>query len=263
MKHSIFFIVLLLLFSACTKVIDINLNASDPQIVVEGEVTNNAGPYFVSISKSINFSDANNYPKIQNAIVKITDGTITDTLVETSAGIYKTTTLQGVSGRTYTLTIVTNGKTITAQSTMPTAVVLDSITFLESTFGAGPGGKNSFAAIPNFKDPSTFGNNYRFIQTINDTLDKSFYVDNDNVINGLKYQRPLFSTDKQMYKGDSLLFEMQCIDKITFEYFNSLIQTIGNGPGGGATPANPVTNVQGGLGYFSAHSSQTKKVVVQ
>ncbi|MEJ0102288.1 MAG: hypothetical protein WDO19_06950 [Bacteroidota bacterium] len=32
---------------SCTKVVDINLNDSSPQVVIEGNVTNAPGPYYV------------------------------------------------------------------------------------------------------------------------------------------------------------------------------------------------------------------------
>ena len=54
--------------------------------------------------------------------------------------------------------------------------------------------------IPHFKDPISSGNSYRFKMTVNDTLDKTFFVDNDDLINGLEYQRPLFSNDRELKK---------------------------------------------------------------
>ena len=44
--------VTLLFGYACKKVIQVDLNNSIPQIVIEGEITNAAGPYLVKISKT-------------------------------------------------------------------------------------------------------------------------------------------------------------------------------------------------------------------
>ena len=49
----------ILFLSNCTQVIDIDLNNSDPKIIVEGSITNEAGPYFVKLSKSVNFDQSN------------------------------------------------------------------------------------------------------------------------------------------------------------------------------------------------------------
>src|SRR5258708_12937055 len=56
--------------------------------------------------------------------------------------------------------------------------------------------------------------------------------------------------------------DMQCIDKNMYKYWYSMDQS--STGDGGTTAANPVTNVVGGaLGYFSAHTSQTKTILVK
>ncbi len=266
-KYILFGTLFVLSLMSCTKIIDIKLKNSDTKIVVEGEVTDNVGPYYVSLSKTVAFSSDNNYPPVQNALVTISDNVgQLDTLEEFKPGYYRTKNLQGIPGRTYTLKILADGKSITAISSMPAKVPLDSVTFLNSNFGGnGPGNPKTLVPIPNFLDPATPGNFYRFITTLNDTIDNTVFIDNDNLVNGLKYQRPLFSRERDMFAGDSLLFEMQCIDKSTYDYFYSLNATIGQGPGGGTTPANPVTNVtgEGALGYFSAHTTESKNLLVE
>lgn len=256
MKKITFYILSMLALSSCTKVIDIDLNSSNPQIVVEGIITDDATPCTVKLTKTINFSDPNTFPAVQGAVVKLSDGISTETLTETSAGVYKTTSMLGVSGKTYSLSITAEGKTITAISTMPAAVPLDTILFLKSTFG-NQNGEETYISIPRFQDPITPGNNYRFIQTVNDSLDKTFIVDNDNVTNGLPYQRPVFTQGPKIRFGDSVHFEMQCIDKAIFDHFNSL------NANASTTPSNPITNVVGALGYFSAHTVVRKSMKVQ
>jgi len=256
MKKITLFIFSIIALSACTKVINIDLNSSNQQIVVEAKIADDALPCTVKLSKTINFSNPNVFPAVEGAIVKISDGTTTETLTETSAGIYQTSSMLGVSGKTYSLSIVAEGKTITAVSTMPSPVPLDTILFFKSAFG-NQSIEETYITIPRFQDPPTPGNNYRFIQTINDSLDKTFSVDNDNVTNGLPYRRPIFSQGPKIRLGDSLHFEMQCIDRPIFDYFNSLNSNATT------TPSNPVTNVVGGLGYFSAHTVVRKSVKVE
>ncbi|HEY4334382.1 MAG TPA: DUF4249 family protein, partial [Puia sp.] len=59
--------------AACKKVINVNLNNSTPQLVIEGEVTNARGPFQVRISKTVDFSADNVYPPVTNAQVFLTD----------------------------------------------------------------------------------------------------------------------------------------------------------------------------------------------
>jgi hypothetical protein len=56
--------------------------------------------------------------------------------------------------------------------------------------------------------------------------------------------------------------EMQCIDKPIYEYFNSF-GNLGMGPSS-STPANPTTNLDGAvLGFFSAHTSESKSIIIK
>jgi hypothetical protein len=266
MKNIFFIIISMVLFSSCEKVIEIDLNTTAPQIVIEGEMSDQAGIYTVKISKTVNFSDANNYPPVQGATVTITDNTgLSETLTESAAGIYKTRNLLGVGGRTYTLNVNIAGKIYTAVSAMPTLVPLQGIKIIPSNLlrpGQDTGAR--FIAIPNYIDPPSIGNCYRFIQTLNGKADNAFIVFNDNVNNGMPNQRPIFSRNLELRKGDTLTVEMRNIDKTVYEYFYSLNQSSGEGPGGGSTPANPVNNIVGGaLGYFSAYSTSKKTVIVQ
>lgn len=268
MKNLSFFFALffgIMLITSCTKTIDLDLNSSDPRIVIEGNVTDQPGPYLVRLNQSINFSDPNIFPAVTGARVIISDNMGNkDTLTESSAGMYYTKTLQGVPGRTYTLNIETNGKQFEAVSYMPAFVNLDSITFLKSAFGSPNGEDEIYVPSPRFLDPLSEKNFYRFIVTLNDSIDKGIFVDNDNLINGLPYQRPIFSGDSFPKKDDSLTLEMQCINEAVFDYFYSLNASIAQGPSA-ATPANPNSNIkgEGALGYFSAHTSQRKKVQVK
>ncbi len=44
---------------ACKKIIQVNLVNVSPQIVIEGNITDNAGPYEVEISRSVNYAADN------------------------------------------------------------------------------------------------------------------------------------------------------------------------------------------------------------
>jgi hypothetical protein len=263
---SLFILTSIALLSSCTKEIKLNLNDTDSRIVIEGNVTNEPGPYLVRLSKTVNFSDQNIFPAVTNAFITIQDnvGNI-DTLKETTSGSYYTTNITGTVGRTYTLKVITEGKTFTATSAMPSAVTLDSVTFLKSAFGGQAGSGNEiYVPAPRFLDPKNETNFYRFKTALNDTVDNGIYVDNDNLVNGLPYLRPIFSNNLFPKKNDSLLLEMQCINQPVYDYFFSLNAAISQGQGA-ATPSNPVSNIigEGSLGYFSAHTVQRLKVEVK
>jgi hypothetical protein len=258
MKKIIAIISTIVLLSSCEKEIEIDLNSSDPQIVIEGNITDAPGPYFVKITETVNFSDGNNYPPVSNALVIISDNTgIADTLTETSNGIYKTNILNGQPGKNYNLSVTIEDKNYYAVSAMPQKTNLDTLRFIPFD---GPGGDNRFSVIPIFTDPTFVGNNYRFLLTVNGIVAKSYILFNDNVNNGNINQRPIFDRNAKINMGDSVKVEMRCIDLNTFTYFYTLSQIAGNSPRNSTTPSNPPNNITGNkaLGYFSAHTVQTR-----
>ncbi|MFN7585077.1 MAG: DUF4249 family protein, partial [Bacteroidota bacterium] len=93
-------LLIVITFSGCTKIIDVNLNDADPQLVIEANVLNTPSPYYVQISKTVNFSANNQFPPITGARVIIQDitGGVKDTLTELQAGLYITQRLTGVAG---------------------------------------------------------------------------------------------------------------------------------------------------------------------
>lgn len=256
MKHY-FIIVLLLLIglSACKKIISVDLNSAPTQLVIEGMVTN-ASTAQVAITQSVKFSSDNIFPAVSGAVVVITDNLgKTYTLIETTPGNYTNNHLTGVPGRTYNLSVTTDGINYLASSTMPQEVNFD--TLLTESFSFF--GKKIINIKPKYTDPVGLGNNYQFIETINRTINKRIFIWDDRLNDGSVSTRPLIETDSTINPGDTIEVEMRCIDKNIFRYFTALMDFQNNS----ATPANPDSNISGGcLGYFSAYTRQRRKVIV-
>ncbi|HKZ66576.1 MAG TPA: hypothetical protein VJ111_09490, partial [Chitinophagaceae bacterium] len=68
--------------------------------------------------------------------------------------------------------------------------------------------------------------------------------------------------DEDIKSGDTVKLDMLCIDPAVYKYWYSVNQSA-TGNSQSASPANPVSNISGGaLGYFSAHTIQTKTLLV-
>lgn len=247
---------------SCKKVIHVDLNNAAPQIVIEGAVTNARGPYQVKITKTVDFSASNVYPPVTNAVVSITDSTsnLTDQLVQTDSGVYKTRKLVGSAQHTYFLNVTIDGKRYSAVSKMPKPVFLDSVTFaMNFDFN----NKQEINAVVNFQDPVGLGNYYQFTETVNSRLIPNIFVFEDRLSDGRYIEQPLFNDSSYLAKDDTLTVVMNCVDKNIYNYFFTLANVTGNNNFQTATPANPVTNITGGaLGYFSAHTTQRAKLNV-
>jgi hypothetical protein len=260
MKSIGYLILATISLASCTKVVDLNLDSNNNAIVIQGAITNQPGPYLVKLSKSVNFTESNNYPSIDNAIVTISDNTgQLDTLTHTANGVYTTHTIQGITGNTYNLKVIADGKVYNASSTMPAVVNFDSISIVNVKFA----GQERNNLIPIYKDPNGLGNNYNFIVYDNGVKSDEYFLQNDNVNDGNVNQIPLQSPTIDVKSGDTATVEMQCVDASIYNYYFTLAQIGFSGPGGGTTPSNPPNNISGGaLGIFSAHTTQTKSVVI-
>lgn len=267
MKNTFYIILSLFALTSCEKEIDLDLNDQSGNIVIEGNITNTPGPYIVKITKSVGFSEPNQYPAVTGAQVILSDDTgQTETLQYTGNGMYQTTTFTGEPGRIYTLKVQAEGKEYTARSKMPDTVNFEGLE--QSSFKFGD--KTTYTLLPLFTDPMPLGNRYLFSFTINDLTKKYMNTFSDNVNNGLPNQQPLIlpnddnkGRDHEVVAGDKIHVEMQCIDNNIFTYYSSLLQ-ISGGNGGSATPANPPSNISNGaLGYFSAHTTDTQTFVIQ
>jgi Domain of unknown function (DUF4249) len=246
------------LFCACQKTVKLPLNTAPSQLVIQGEVTDQPGPYTVSINQSVGFYADNTFPTVSGASIKISDGQITDSLTESTPGNYVTHTLQGRSGTTYTLQVSVGGSSYSAVSTMPAPVPLDSVTFDNSSRFKN----NQITPQANYQDPPGVRNYYQFIMYINGTqFTKDVYAFDDRLSDGRYIVQNLRMDSTYLVYGDDLRVDMYCVDSNVYNYFNQLSQSLGNGAfNTAAAPANPSSNISNGAyGVFSAHtvSSQT------
>lgn len=261
MKHFFMPAIILLFLAGCTKVIDLKTRNTTPQYVVEGNVTDQAGPYTISLSTNSDLNSVYAFNGVSGAVVTVKDEMgFSEVLAEVSAGVYETNSMAGVEGRTYFLDIVSGSHHFTAQSTMPHRVNLDSLYIRELVNIS----KTVKAVVPVFTDPPGQGNAYRFNQYINGNLDKSIYYANDDFTDGQVNSFALLQSDpdSSLQVNDRVEVDMQCIDQAVYKYWYSVDQSASGNAN--SIPSNPVTNISGGaLGYFSAHTSQRRAMIVK
>jgi hypothetical protein len=264
-SHKFILFCAALMVCSCKKIVTLKLNTAPAQIVIEGEITDQPGPYTVSISQTVGFYEDNTFPPVSGASVTISDNTngITDSLTEVvpGTGIYSTYDMQGVAGHTYTLSVTSQQKNYMATSTMPMPVPLDSITFSQiSGFG-----NNQIDAIVNFQDPPGIQNYYQFVEFVNGAqITKDIFVFDDRLSDGKYINHTLYNDTSYIFQGDEVQVNMYCIDENVYNYFYQLVQSGGTGAfSTTASPANPTSNISNGsLGYFSAHTVTSKERVV-
>ncbi|MEP7377904.1 MAG: DUF4249 domain-containing protein [Chitinophagaceae bacterium] len=260
----ILFILMAVFFSSCQKVIDVGIKNVEKKYVIEAVVTDQPDSSKVLISTTKNVSENNNFPGISGATVTVTDNAgIVTTFTEDSAGYYYAHSFKGVIGKTYTLRVIVNSETFTASSTMPPIVSMDTLYITDELLF----GETRKLSNTTYQDPPGKGNCYRYVQYINGKKGKTIFTNNDDYTDGKYVEAKLWyladddEEDQKIKSGDSVRLDLFCIDPAVFKYWFSLNQSA-TGNSQSASPANAVTNITGGaLGYFSAHTVQSKTIV--
>jgi len=253
------------LLASCEKAIVIDLNSKEPQIVIEGNISNQPGPYKVILTQTANYNESNNFPAVSGAMVTISDDSgISELLAETSSGTYTTSAIQGTPGRSYTLKVTANGVVYLATSIMPAPVSIDALSVVTEN---NPKGKNDKTIYVGFTDPAGIANYYRFIKIINGIAQSSIFVEDDLLQDGNTINHPLLShgqDETSIKTGDNVTIVLQTIDKKVFDYFRTLLQLSSGGLISQSTsPANPLTNISNStLGYYNACSVTSKTIII-
>lgn len=259
---------LLITFSlySCQKVIDVDVKNAEKKYVVEAIVTDEPGASKVLLSTTLNMSEPSDFPGISGAVVTITDDGGNSTLfTETTAGAYAAPSFTGIIGKTYSLEIQLNGETFTAKSTMPQKINLDTLFISDEILF----GETRKLANISYKDPAGKGQYYRYVQYVNGKKIKPIFTNSDDYTDGKQVEIKLWylvdedeNPEEEIKSGDTVRVDLLCIDTAAHKYWFSLFQSA-TGTSQSASPANPVTNISGGaLGYFSAHTTQSRTVVV-
>jgi hypothetical protein len=257
------------MLSACEKVVSIDLNQASPHLVIDGMVTDQQGPYSVRLSLSGNYFEPSLYfPPVSNALVIVTDNQgQRDTLKETTSGTYVSSKLQGIAGRTYTLSVISDGREYDGSSSMPPKVAIDSLYAIPRT---GFGGETGYDIYVMFRDPPDLGNYYRINARSSalipaDSIDgRRYRLFTDKLTNGNEMAERI-RAGRNVNPGDTITVDLLSIDKAAYDYYSTLRDILSSDRSATSlSPANPVTNLSNGpLGYFAAFTVDTKRIVLK
>lgn len=270
MKNIIYtFLTFIFLFSACTEPYDTELKSSYIRLVVQGSISNELKTHQVSLTKSTDYFANAAAPEVTGANVSISDGENNFNLTEVSDGLYETDTIAGEPGKTYTLTIFSEGKTYEASCFLNYCPPIDSINFGYYDLSAYDIIDSSAYILLNAMEPATPDNYYMWNVYRNEILEtdtlNEIYFSDDLFINGYYMYDAQVGWVRKVEIGDTITLEMLAI---TEEYYNYIYQILSvtdwnMGPFGGP-PANPNGNIMevidndnkndDPLGFFFAYS---------
>ena len=282
--------------NSCSKEVKIDILGFDEQIVIDGSIeTGRPAIIFLSNSRDIYApTDIDSYLSgfISGATVIVSNGTITDTLIEICTnnlppeldsiaaeyfGVpieqlvdlqlcgYVSTGIIGEIGKTYTLKVIHNNKTYTSSTKIENPTALDNLFWREQANLPGYG--FSWAKIT---DSPVMGDAYRWeVKNISDgSFSKPFQpFTDDRFYNGKTFEfsveNPMSFKDqtienqyKGYYKlGDTIVVKFSKLGKKEYQFFEKKYNQIYSGGNPFATPTNIPTNIEGGaLGIWAGFS---------
>ncbi len=281
-------------FASCEKEVNIDLESSPSQLVVQGSIENGRPP-FVVLTNSFGFFSTINLSTFQNvfvhgAHVEVSDGTKTVVLkeyaVDTSGGgrfsVYSCDTsslpsvLFGELGKSYTLRITVDGKSYSSVTKIPYPKGLDSVWFGEPVFTGPKTPKNALEMFGTYTDPDTIGNYVRYFTQRNQDREYPGAIFTDELVNGKRISNvDLFAGYNDsvgvrldsvvyFYPGDVVTLKWCEIDKGVYNFWNTYQFAIQSSGNPFASPINVTSNVSNGaLGVWAGYGSIYMHFVVK
>ncbi|WP_396194076.1 DUF4249 family protein [Flavobacterium sp.] len=271
-SHYILSFLFLLTFTACEKVIDVDLNTAEPKLVIEASINWYAAT--AGNEQKIKLSTTSGYfsneiPKVSDAIVFITNSTnqVFDFFEDPSElGTYKCTNFIPIVNETYTLTVIHEGETYTSTEKL---LNTPTVTRVEQENDGGVLGNE--IEVKFYFDDLVNETNFYFLR-IDDPYKviPEYGVIEDRFFQNNEMFGLYFSED--LKPGDTLTFTLNGVTQGYFNYMDVLLEQTGtNSMGPFSTPTATVrgniinqTNFDNfPLGYFRLSKTEVSEYVIQ
>lgn len=256
-------VLVLTILAGCEKTIDIKLSEANEVIVIEAAITNSRIPFSVRVTKTAPYFGTKSIQMVSGAKVSVrVEGGKPKYFTESSPGHYTLEKTIALANFWYILDVEYEGVVYSARSFLNETVPIVNITM---SYFDGLGFFDSGYKLNCYvKDPIGKVNFYRLRYFVHGKLvdDKgqiSLYSDKffDGKIIGLGQNSVVFN------EKDTLLLELNCIDKAAYDYLSTLENITSSDLMQSASPANPIGNFSNGaLGYFTAYSYEKKTIIV-
>tara|TARA_R110002050_G_scaffold251241_2_gene389410 strand:- start:29567 stop:30412 length:846 start_codon:yes stop_codon:yes gene_type:complete len=235
-----------LVFTSCEDVIDVDVQEAPTRLVIEASLDWEKGTtgnnQTIKLSKSTPYFDANTNVSVTNASVKVTNNNSAEEFVFThqSNGLYTTTQFVPVINDSYTLEVIYDGETFTANETLTPVTDITEIT--QSIEDGFEDDVLEFNVI--FTDPEDEENYYLFKTQRRGDLLPELEDGDDEFVNGNEItwwfeKQEDEDTDKiEEYKpGDIVDISFFGISEAYFNYIRILIE---QSEGAGLFSSTPV-----------------------
>lgn len=263
------FIILFLLFGtmACEEVVEIDLEDSEPRLVIEAslvwDIHQIQNPLFIRLSTTAPYFDEE-IPPAENAEVRVFDSAGNEYVFdEIETGLFKNDGFAPEADMEYELEVIYQDEVYRATESLVSTSEIESIE--QDNNGGFTGEEIELKAF--YTDPEGKGNYYLFRFFHEEEL--SIQIFDDELIDGNRTFA--FFSDDELDAGDKVTFELQGISEGFYEYLFILRSQAGSG--GGPFQTQP-TIVRGNIinttspenfafGYFRLSERDVESYVIQ
>lgn len=255
-RYLMTMVTMLAVLTACEHEISFDYPSAEPQLVFDGQISNEGVTIKISRTRQMNDSTKNH--AVDNAQVWISsDGGDNELLVydEQQHCYVSATGLVGEPGRQYTMRATVDGHDYEATSTMMQPAPIDTVFFRWMEVMNERIYFLSLRVIDAYPDER----NYYWYRLMRGTEVFRWYCRSDRGSKPGFFEYDLLCSlekdldkdtddngERPLHNDDILQLEMMTVDRTTYEFFQSLKTNV-------RTAANPISNIRGGaLGFFSA-----------
>jgi hypothetical protein len=223
MKKIFKIISIALVMVSCEDVIDVDVNSSEPRLVIDASIhwlKNTPGnSQFIKLSLTAPFFD-NDVPAATGATVSVSDSNnnVFNFIEDGSSGIYRNETFNPILGEVYSLNILYNNETYVATETMTPVVPIDMVE--QKNDGGFTGEEIEIKAF--YTDPENIENFYLFEFSIINKNTSTLEVYDDEFSDGNQIFG--FYSNEDLEAGDELIITNSGISERTYEFLNILLQ---------------------------------------
>lgn len=252
---TLFTLLFVLLFSGCSNIVELDLKAGDPKIVIDAQIIWEKGTdgsqQTIKISRMAPYYSPT-IPKVSGAQVRVENSTGTIfKFNETEPGLYVCTDFVPVINMEYKLFVQVDGQSLTATEKLVSVAPIDKV---EQELQPDISGPDFIIVSFYYKDPANEVNYYLTDYKVDYQAYPEYTATSDEFVNGNEINQKFGGTD--LKPGKVMEITHRGISKNFYNYMNLILEAASSNPFG-AVPGNIRGNIINttdannfALGYF-------------
>jgi hypothetical protein len=280
-RYKVLSLIFVILVSwSCQEIIDLDLEQSEPKIVIEGRIVDEYTIHRIRVSQSLNYYDTGRMDPIPGAEISLLDGNdnlISEFVYNPQDSIFQTPDSLGLEvGSEYKLQILVNEELFEATGKILENPTLDSLYYLSEKemqqLGQPVFGEGYFMFV-NGRLNNEGVEYFKLDITVNDTLRNSRGALSNSVLTSEFFGKEFraLPVPGTFEEEDTVDLELYTLNEDVYQYYVEFINLLFNDGGVfSPPPVNPDSNIKNitnpenkPLGFIQFSSLQRKRLVIE